>query len=554
MMTGHEVRAALAKLGTATIACTVVSISLLLSADSAAQSFDQDRIKGVRRGGKLTFEPTGSGVLFGALDPAVKKWYVPQELFREYQWKQWEYSNYARDHYRRYLGITREGDYFYDIYGHYVTKGWLVYDWSQTQPQQGGSNLFKTEEFGSWFSNLVIASDAKGQHHLAITVGNEIRSTLTPMSFSKPAFDGIQVDYQSDKYEVTALLSRISSPGFAGERSPTVQQTTSSTTLTGGRATAQLGDAVTLGANYVSAHNSFQLLDAFEGSPRSGSIASSQNAENVTQVFVRLSDDSPEDNEGGATLFAWDLIIEAETERIDEEGNITFEKETVRASDVGLIPVPRGGFQRLGYWEASGSEQIELIYDFTIGSYTGPDPTEIRLVTHELVVANDYRIETTSNRQFDRQRANVYLLAARAEANVRDGSNLTVLKIPYGLPTATEIFGLTPGGYSPLGDRLLRRMGPQCQLQEVPQQGAHHAPRSLRRRRRLDSQRLEGCAPLFLLRRSVQNGRQLQHQCHHGQGERPISTTRTSRDSTMNWWTTTTTRTGTPTGRGYSRT
>lgn len=429
-------------IGTLAIWCLIVSAILLHNTRSEAQGPDRDRIKGVRRGGALTFEPTGPGVLFGALDPAVKKWYVPQELFREYQWKQWEYSNYARDHYQRYVSINLEGDYFYDIYGSYITRGWLIYDWSQTQPQQGGSNLFKTGRFQSFFSNLVIASDQKGQHNLAITIGDEIRSTLTPMTFSKPAFDGIQIDYQSDKYEVTALLSRVSSPGAAGSRSPNNQQT-NSTTLTGRRATTQVGDYLKLGVNHVSAHNSSQLLDAFEGSPRSGSIASSQNAENVTEVFVRLSDDSPEDNEGGATLFAWDLIIEADVETIDEAGEVSFERETVRASDVGLIPAPQGGFQRLGFWEASGSEQIELIYDFSVTTYTGPDPSEIRRVTFELVVANDYRIETTSNRQFDRQLANVYLLAARADDNVKDGSNLTVLKIPYGLPTATEIFGFT---------------------------------------------------------------------------------------------------------------
>lgn len=429
-------------IGTLTIWCIIVSAILLHNTRSEAQGPDRDRIKGVRRGGALTFEPTGPGVLFGALDPAVKKWYVPQELFREYQWKQWEYSNYARDHYQRYVSINLEGDYFYDIYGSYITRGWLIYDWSQTQPQQGGSNLFKTGRFQSFFSNLVIASDQKGQHNLAITIGDEIRSTLTPMTFSKPAFDGIQIDYQSDKYEVTALLSRVSSPGAAGSRSPNNQQT-NSTTLTGRRATTQVGDYLKLGVNHVSAHNSSQLLDAFEGSPRSGSIASSQNAENVTEVFVRLSDDSPEDNEGGATLFAWDLIIEADVETIDEAGEVSFARETVRASDVGLIPAPQGGFQRLGFWEASGSEQIELIYDFSVATYTGPDPSEIRRVTFELVVANDYRIETTSNRQFDRQLANVYLLAARADDNVKDGSNLTVLKIPYGLPTATEIFGFT---------------------------------------------------------------------------------------------------------------
>ena len=453
MVTGHTFRAAMRLVGTLAIWCTIAAAFLLYSSRLEAQGSERERIKGFRRGGELTFEPTGPGVLFGALDPAVKKWYVPQELFHEYRWKQWEYSNYARDHYRRYVTTNLEGDYFYDIYGSYITRGWLIYDWSQTQPQQGGSNLYKTGRFQNFFNNLVIASDRKGQHNLAITIGDEIRSTLTPMTFSKPAFDGIQIDYQSDKYEATALLSRISSPGAAGSRSPN-NQTTSTTTLTGGRATAQVGDYLKIGANYVSAHNSSQLIDAFEGSPRSGSIVSSQNAENVSQVFVRLSDDSPGDNEGGATLFAWDLIIEADVETIDATGDLHFDRKTVRASEVGLIPAPQGGFQRLGFWEANGSEQIELVYDFSVGTYTGPDPSEIRRVTFELVVANDYRIEITSNRQFDRQLANVYLLAARADDNVKDGSNLTILKIPYGLPTATELFGLTLEATRVLGFNL----------------------------------------------------------------------------------------------------
>ena len=443
MLTCHIRSTLIRGINLATIVCSLLSSTLAFDTDAQAQDVDPARIKGVRRGAELTFEPTGSGVLFGALDPAVKKWYVSQELFLEYRWKQWEYSNYARDHYNRYVDINLAGDYFYDIYGSYITRGWLIYDWSQTQPQQGGSNLFKTERFRNFFSNLVIASDQKGQHNLAITIGNEIRSTLTPMTFSKPALDGIQVDYQADKYQVTTILSRISSPGGAGTRNPAVNQTTSLTTLMGGRAVAQVGDFVSIGANYVSAHNSFQLLDAFEGTPRSGSITSSQNAENITQLFVRLTDDSPEDNEGGATLFAWDMLIEAEVEIIDEEGERGFRREVVRASEAGLKPSPQGGFQRLGFWEASGSEQIELVYDFSEGTYTGPDPSEIRKVTFEIVVANDYRIEVSSNRQTNRQNSNVFLLAARAQENVKDGSNLRVIKIPYGLPTATEIFGFT---------------------------------------------------------------------------------------------------------------
>ena len=38
---------------------------------------------------EVSYEPVGSGVLFDALDPAVRRWYVPQELFLLYRWKQW---------------------------------------------------------------------------------------------------------------------------------------------------------------------------------------------------------------------------------------------------------------------------------------------------------------------------------------------------------------------------------------------------------------------------------------------------------------------------------
>ena len=40
------------------------------------------------------------GVVFDALDPVLRKWYVPQELYTEYGWRPREYSNYARDLYQ----------------------------------------------------------------------------------------------------------------------------------------------------------------------------------------------------------------------------------------------------------------------------------------------------------------------------------------------------------------------------------------------------------------------------------------------------------------------
>jgi len=60
------------------------AVTLLLESSTAFAQEDFGSRLGVRRGGELFYEPTGSGVLFDALDPAVKKWYIPQELFNEY--------------------------------------------------------------------------------------------------------------------------------------------------------------------------------------------------------------------------------------------------------------------------------------------------------------------------------------------------------------------------------------------------------------------------------------------------------------------------------------
>ena len=135
---------------------------------------------------------------------------MPQELYELYGWQQWEYSNYARKQYQRYVNTDREGDPFYDLYGNYLTRGWLVYDWNQSQPGQFGSSLYKDPRFSSWFSSVLVSSDSKGQFHYAITAGNQIRTALTPLTFSKPNFNGIQMDFAADKYRGTMLFSRIS--------------------------------------------------------------------------------------------------------------------------------------------------------------------------------------------------------------------------------------------------------------------------------------------------------------------------------------------------------
>ena len=83
----------------------------------------------------------------GALAPNRRKWYLPQNLYYEYQWRGWEYSNYAREHYERYVQILLEGERLYDPLGNYISRGWRIYDWTENNPQAFGSEIFKSREF-----------------------------------------------------------------------------------------------------------------------------------------------------------------------------------------------------------------------------------------------------------------------------------------------------------------------------------------------------------------------------------------------------------------------
>lgn len=431
--------------------CLVLA-ALCLTTGVDAQS--QDRRFGTQRGAQLTYEPRGPGILFDALDPALKKWYVPQELYADYGFRQWEYSNYARDPYQRYVNTNLQGGPFYDLYGNYQTWGWLIFDWNQNQPGQFGSSIYKDPRFNSWFNAVTVSSDSRDQYYFAITVGERIRTTLTPLTFSKPRFNGIQMDFASDKYEATMLFSRASEAvlGTTPERLPST--TTNATNLMGGRATAQVGDFVKIGATLVNAHNSQTLAEAFERNPFVGTLSSEQGSSPVTTIAVVLSDDSPEDGTGGAALFAHDIIITAED--FDTKKRTKFRLREVVA-DPTKWPVVTGGFPREGFLVADGNEKIVINYDFNDLAYIGPRPTEIVNVEFDLVVANDYKIQVWSDRQTGRgslpsmpltgedldQSGAVLFDVGRAPGNVKDISNQRRIVFDYGLPSANMLFGFT---------------------------------------------------------------------------------------------------------------
>ena len=437
-----------------------------------ARAYGGSRVT-VQRGGKPSFEPIGSGRLLGPLDPVVQRWYVPQELYHEYRWQHWQYSNYSRSHYQRYVSTALEGDYFYDFFGDYVSRGWLIYDWRQDQPGDFGSSLFKDGKFGSWFSNAVVSGDAKGQYSYAVTVGNELRTTLTPLTFSKPRFNGLQLDVAADRFAATFITSRISEP-----RQTFLQAAlnTHTTGLIGGRATFQLSDQIEFGATFVDARHSNTELGISEGHFIAGNLSRGQSSQPANIIVVVLGDDSPTDGEGGAALFGHDAVITVRNFETGEETVYT-QAEVVREG----LEWPRifGGFPRQGALVADGQERIVLNYDFTDVAFQLPegDVSSIVSVEFDYVLANDYTIDVWSDRHItlgsgsqsfisSQQQVTlptpvtpqvlaseqpVLLPVRRAAGNVDDLSNMERVTFDYGLPTANFVGGFTIEGSDILG-------------------------------------------------------------------------------------------------------
>ena len=425
---------------------------------AAAQEYSSRM--GKRQGAEISFEPTGPGVLFDALDPTVQRWYIPQELYREYRWRQWEQTAHSLRPYERYVNTNIEGDHFYDFFGNYVSHGWLVYDWRQDQPQGSGSAVFKGNQFDSWFSSLAISGDARGQNAYALTVGNRIRAGLTPMTFSKPTFNGVQFDFTSDKYAATVIASRISEPGQGVDVEP--ERLSSTTGLIGGRVTGQVGDFVTVGATFVDARNSNTGLDMFEGDFLAGSLTGGQSQAPVEVIAVILSDESPEDGGGGASLFSHDILITARDFDTGEQTVFGLEQVVREGSE---WPAVFGGIPKTGFLAADGEELIVLNYDLGDPAYDGPDATEIVSIEFDYVLANDYKVQVWSNRQTGRRDLPTPPLTAdlirsdepalitvrRAGGNVKDKSNIRRIRFDYALPTANLIGGFTIEGTDLLG-------------------------------------------------------------------------------------------------------
>ena len=391
--------------------------------------------------------------------PAMHKWYGPRYLPETYMLPWYaQGSNFARDAYRRYISLILEGDETFDTFGRSLGRGWLVYNWSQTQPGSRGSFIDKRRgglssmdlradqrpAYRNFFNRLVIASDQRGGAAYRLMIGDEIATTFTPLTFNKPRFNGVRLDYAAERYQASLLLSRPSNPDEEAQ--------TNSTTVMGGRIEAQSEPGASFGLTYVNAHNVLTQVEFNEGNPLHGILTTLEN-QPLDKLWVRVRDDSPGKGTVGAALAGFDIAL------VDTSGR------ELMGRDIGFLPRREGGILEGGRLFARDDESILLEYDLGSLDFDDVQSEDLRSVEVVLSLANDYRVEVATDLQTDGQRRNaeiVFLPVRRAAGNVQDNSNTQIVRLDYGLPTANELIGVDWNlrdwkGLSLLGELVLNR-------------------------------------------------------------------------------------------------
>ena len=357
------------------------------------------------------------------------------------------YVNYGEEVYRPYRRQIRLQNR-YDYLGNFLAEGFLVYEMDEQRP--GNSRIRKDPLYRS-LNNLVIAHDNYGPWNWALTVGDEVRTQLTPLTFRQAGFNGLRWDVVFPANKVTLLVSR----GFDSSLFPTLNtfsnpvESGQSAVIDalegrednpvlnfGGHWQTQVGDVLRFGATLVNQHQ-VNTARGSQGSFLRGSIPYPQ-MQAPTELTIRIRDDSPESQEAGAVVYR--VVLELSGEGEAGEAVLSSDPEDLRY-DSALQPQILGGRRGEGYREVRGEETID--YVFTLPE--GFSPRSARILA---AVANDYQIEVAQQHPFfvpllDRfePRRAPFQTWVRARGEVRDFSNQRVVDFDYGLYTGQTLYG-----------------------------------------------------------------------------------------------------------------
>ena len=359
------------------------------------------------------------------------------------------YRNYAEYSYRNYRSALRVNPR-YNFLGDFLAEGFRAFRLDDQRP--GRSLLSKDGVYRGMFNNLLIARNSYGRLNLALTVGDEVRTHLTPLTMQRAGFNGLRWEIEFANNRVTLLSTRgfdnsefpafpsFSTPistdftGFGGDLNQEfIIEEDDPVYIFGGHWETQAGDVLTLGMTFLNQQqiNTGALRqDSFlAGSVPYPEMLSPQ------KLMLRVTDDSPRSRDHGATIFTVFLEVEGSVGGV----NTTISSDPRSPHfDESLRPQTEGVRKENGRWDIRGDEELIITFELPEGSTS-------RRARFIVAAANDYRIAAGQQHLFYMtlsSRKTPFTTLRRAAGDVSDGSNSRELVIDYGLNSGQTLYGV----------------------------------------------------------------------------------------------------------------
>ena len=372
------------------------------------------------------------------------------------------YYNFGKTSYQPLTNSIRSTE-LYDRLGTHLFRGYPLLSWRETRSDSVGlqaSSVARENYFFNFFNNLMIANDTYRGWDLAVTVGDAIRTSLSPLTVRSPRWQGLRIDGGTGSQGFTALLTRGGQQRFSAFDA---RRDLSPVLAYGGHYFHKPNDMLTLGLTFFNQHQTD--VESAQGSFVGGSQPYQMRSPKQVSVWVQSDDPN---GVAGVRDIDIDIVV------VDEDG--TRRRLTSQAGATGdriydptLEPGPAigAGVVQNGMYQVSGAEVAEFLFNL-------PADAQIVSARFRADVTGDYRISVRQahdflnadgdveerhwpsafvnapghtqrgNTQypfdFDPQQTDPHFTVARAEGSPGLGGLRTV-SFDYGIPSGKTLLG-----------------------------------------------------------------------------------------------------------------
>jgi len=363
----------------------------------------------------------------------------------------------------------------YDISGNWLFNGESLYEFYSYLSPEGGwrgsyySNWAHWDRFLRDFGSEVTLYEWINEREYELKLGR-FSTWFTPLTLHKERFRwGYQGGYYNDwfwdwgrwwdqrsvriratkgKDEWSALMAKTAYPGDDDEPDWwTLDNIDKDRYFVALRKRTEFA-GMDVGFSFVNQHFTNYKTVGSEFYAQQGPIVGEIDDNPPAEIWLKFTDGSPyspyvgkgtsddfsdaEIDGGGAALYGITVYIDGLKEgRLKVTNGDTY--------DATWVTLTGGYTSATGRIEANGTGNIT--YKFTI-----PQSVDVKKVTFEIDVANDYKIEVSR----DNGVSDAYRIIFEADGNVKDYTNRRVLTYTYGEPTSDTVLGVDVQGIIPL--------------------------------------------------------------------------------------------------------